>query len=128
LFKLSITIGSISPGSSINPLALVTPVGHTNIFHTLVDNAFITTNCHTSAVGIPTCVFVVAIATCQLNRFQVAEELIGAATDNIAQFSLTTNCLISPDDVIHHITGCEFQSKDRFSQPIGYFLLIFSYY
>jgi hypothetical protein len=117
---LSITIGSISPGSSISQLALVTPVGHTNIFHTLVDNAFITTNCHTLAVGIPTSVFVVAIATCQLNRFQLAEELIGTVADNIAQFSLTLTCLISQDDVIHHITGFEFQSKDRFCPFISY--------
>ena len=87
MFKLSITIGSISQGSSVNQLALVTPVGHTNIFHTLVDNAFITTNCHTLAVGIPTSVFVVAIATCQLNRFQVAVGLTEVAV-NIAQLSL----------------------------------------
>jgi hypothetical protein len=92
LFKLSITIGSISPGSSINPLELVTPVGHTKIFHTLVDNAFITTNCHTLAVGIPTCVFVVTIATCQLNRFQVAVGLTEVAV-NIAQSGPTLTFL-----------------------------------
>jgi hypothetical protein len=113
LFKLSITIGIVSPGVSINPLALVTQLGHTNIFQTLVSNAFITTNCHTSAVGIPTCKFVVAIATCQLNRFQVAVGLTEVAV-NIVQLSLTLNCLISPDEVIHHITGLEFSSIERF--------------